>query len=380
MQAEQLVFRAGEWETTKHQVPSQTSASLVLVFGGRDALSHGAYLSALREHYPHADIVSCSTGGQVIGTRVLDDEIVASALSFTSTRVRTAEAALYSADDSEAAGRRLGEQLDGEGVTHVLVFAEGLHVNGSALARGLTSALPATVGVSGGLAADGEKFERTLVGLNGNPMEGRVVGVGLYGNQLDVATGSFTGWQPFGEDRVITRSSGNVLYELDHVPALAVYKELLGPLGYALPASGLMFPLKIRESTQSGGVIRTILGIDENEGSVTFAGDLPEGWLAKLVRTDLDQLVAGAGIAAERVATAAIRPQFVLAVSCIGRRMLLQQRVGEELLRLRDRLGTATPVAGFYSYGELAPSRAVGSCELHNQTMTVTCFGERDND
>ena len=380
MQAEQLVFRAGEWATTKHETASHGSASLVLVFGARDALCHGAHLSALRERFPHADIVSCSTGGQVIDTRVLDDEIVASALSFTSTRIRTAEVALSSADDSEAAGRRLGEQLDGEGLTHVLVFAEGLHVNGSALARGLTNALPATVGVSGGLAADGEKFEHTLVGLNEIPMERRVVGVGLYGNQLDVATGSFAGWQPFGEDRVITRSSGNVLYELDHVPALAVYKELLGPLGYALPASGLMFPLKIRESTQGGGVIRTILGIDENEGSVTFAGDLPEGWLAKLVRTDLDQLVTGAGIAAEQVAAAAIAPQFVLAVSCIGRRMLLQQRVGEELRRLRDRLGTATPVAGFYSYGELAPSRAGGSCELHNQTMTVTSFGEREND
>ena len=380
MQAEQLVFGAGEWEATKPQMRSRESASLVLVFGARDALCKGAYLPALREHFPHADIVSCSTGGQVIGTRVVDDEIVASALSFTSTRVRTADVALSSADDSEAAGRRLGEQLDGEGLTHVLVFAEGLHVNGSALARGLTSALPATVGVSGGLAADGEKFEHTLVGLNRIPMEGRVVGVGLYGNQLDVATGSFTGWQPFGEDRVITRSSGNVLYELDHVPALAVYKELLGPLGYALPASGLMFPLKIRESTQGGGVIRTILGVDEHEGSVTFAGDLPEGWLAKLVRTDLDQLVAGAGIAAEQVVAAEIEHQFVLAVSCIGRRMLLQQRVGEELHRLRDRLGTAVPVAGFYSYGELAPSRAGESCELHNQTMTVTCFGEREND
>jgi len=139
-----------------------------------------------------------------------------------------------------------------------------------------------------------------------------------------------------------------------------------------------MFPLKIRESRQGGGVIRTILGIDEGEGSVTFAGDLPEGWVAKLVRTDLDQLVAGAGTAAEQVAAAAIQPQFTLAVSCIGRRMLLQQRVGEELRSLREKLGVATPVAGFYSYGELAPSRAGGSCELHNQTMTVTCFAERD--
>ena len=322
--------------------------------------------------------MSCSTGGQIAGTRVLDHEVVASALSFDATRTRAVEAALPSADESEATGRWLGEQLDGEGLAHVLVFAEGLHVNGSALARGLTNALPAGVGVSGGLAADGERFEHTLVGLNGIPMEGRVVGIGFYGNQLDVATGSFTGWQPFGADRVITRSSGNVLYELDHVPALAVYRELLGPLGYALPASGLMFPLKIREATHGGGVIRTILGIDESAGSVTFAGDLPEGWLAKLVRTDLDQLVAGAGIAAQQIADAAIHPQFALAVSCIGRRMLLQQRVGEELRRLRDPLGAATPVAGFYSYGELAPSRAGGSCELHNQTMTVTCFAERN--
>lgn len=378
MQVEQLVWRAGEWHATQREAASQPSASVVLAFGSRDTLCHGAYLPDLRERYPQASIISVSTGGQVLGTRVLDDEIVASALSFESTEVRAVDGALSSAADSEESGRALGAQLNDPALVHVLVFAEGLRVNGSALARGLTSALSNSVGVSGGLAADGERFQHTLVGLNGIPLEGRAVAIGLYGTGLGVATGSFAGWQPFGPDRVITRSNGNVLYELDHKPALSTYKELLGPLGYALPASGLSFPLKIRASPNAGGVIRTILGVNEDEESVTFAGDLPEGWLAKLVRTDLDQLVTGAGIAAGQIADASIRPQFTLAVSCIGRRLLLQQRVGEELRRLRDRLGDATPIAGFYSYGELAPSGAGTSCELHNQTMTVTCFAERN--
>ena len=340
-------------------------------------LADGSFLEPLQRRFPGAVVVSCSSGGSIIGDVALDDGIVATAVRFESARVHVASDHIAGAHDSYEAGRRVATKLPRQDLRHVFLLSEGLAVNGSALIKGLNEALPHGVTASGGLAGDGDKFATTLVGVNAVPAPGGLVAVGLYGD-VCVSTGSFGGWEPFGPDRTITRSSGNVLYELDGRPVLALYRELLGPLGYALPASGLMFPLKIRETAEKTGVVRTILGTDEAAGSVTFAGDVPQGWSARLVRTSLDQLVQAAGVAAHRAATssASSQPPLVIAVSCIGRKLLLQQRTSEELQRVRGVIGANVTMAGFYSYGELASGGGTAPCELHNQTMTLTVISE----
>ncbi|MEP6991296.1 MAG: FIST N-terminal domain-containing protein [bacterium] len=379
MHVEQLQFATGKWAEAGGGNADPASIQLVLAFGDRDLLQSAAPYSYLRARYPDAAIVSCSSGGDVLGAHVEDGGIVATAVGFAHARVQAVEERLHDSAESERAGIALVHRLKKDGLRHVLIFAEGLRVNGSALARGVAGALPAGVPVTGGLAADGEDFGRTAVGLDGTATEGRVVAVGLYGDSLDIGIGSYGGWQPFGQERVITRSRGNELLELDGRPALDLYKELLGPLGYALPASGLLFPLRVRESTGRQGVVRTILGVDVAARSVTFAGDVPEGWLARLMRTDLDTLIRAAGSAADRsiMVDASGSPSLVLAVSCIGRKLLLQQRVHEELALVGQRFGSSARMAGFYSYGELAPSEHGAPCELHNQTMTLTTLRER---
>lgn len=378
MHIEQLHFTANGWTNALDTTEAATGAQLVFVFGDRTVLSEGSFLAPLQERFPEAAVVSCSGGGAIMGGHALDDALVATAVQFNNSTVRAVLLPLASADTSESTGVALGRSLPPEGLRHVFVFAEGLHVNGTALSSGLTQALPAGVSVTGGLAADGDRFERTIAGLDCLPVPNHVVAVGLYGDDLQIGTGSFAGWEPFGIDRLITRASGNTLFELDGQPALAVYKGLLGPLGYALPASGLLFPLKVRASQEAPGVIRTILGVDEEANSVTFAGEIPEGSLARLVRTDLDQLIRAAGTAAERTgADSNVRGDtLVLAVSCIGRKLLLQKRVDEEIASVRRVIGEHAHVAGFYSYGELAPSGFNASCELHNQTMTLTTITE----
>lgn len=377
---EQLTWSADTSWTPADPSARAPAAQLVLAFGDRASLGEGEYLAGLQSRFPHAAIVSCSSGGSIRGRTLTDEGVVATAIEFESCTVQAVETELALSAESEAAGARLGRLLPAAGLRHVLVFAEGLHVNGSALARGLTAALPAGVSVTGGLAADGDRFQRTIVGLDGRGESGRAVAVGIYGEALEIGTGSFGGWEAIEVDYRITRSEGNVLYELDGRPALHVYKELLGPMGYALPAAGLFFPLKIRESVTGDGVVRTILGVDANGGSVTFAGDIPQGWSARLVRTNLDRLIGAAGVAAGQSAAGLSSHRGAtlgLAVSCIGRKLLLQQRVGEELAKVCGALGPRVTLAGFYSYGELAPSTGMRDCELHNQTMTVTAFTER---
>jgi hypothetical protein len=257
-----------------------------------------------------------------------------------------------------------------------LVLSDGLHINGSQLVQGLTQALPETVTVTGGLSADGSQFKETLVGFEDRCDSGLVAAVGLYGDAIRSSCGSLGGWDAFGPERRITRAKGNVLYEFDGKPALALYKRYLGDHANELPASGLLFPLAIRAADDETTVVRTILAVSEADGSLTFAGDVPEGYYARLMKANFDRLVDGATGAAQVSRPIGREAQFALLISCVGRKLVLKQRVEEEIESVREVLGPRACLAGFYSYGEISPFVRGTRCELHNQTMTITTFAE----
>jgi hypothetical protein len=364
---------AGGWAAPGAPVAAQ----LVLAFGSPDAVAHPELARALAARWPGAAVVGCSTAGQIRGTEVIDAGAVATAIAFEQTRVQVATVPV-SAPASAAAGAALAAALAAPDLVHVLVLSEGLDINGEALVRGLRERLPAAVSVTGGLSADGEQFRETLVVANGTSATNTVVGVGLYGTHLKVGYGSLGGWDPFGPERQITRSSGNVLHELDGQSALALYKKYLGEHAAGLPASGLLFPLSLRTRDGSAPVVRTILSVSEADQSLTFAGDVPEGGYVRLMKANFDRLIDGA-VGAGRVSTEALGTPVDLAllISCVGRRMVLRQRVEEEVEGVRDIVGPAAVITGFYSYGEISPFTPRARCELHNQTMTVTTLSER---
>jgi hypothetical protein len=354
------------------------SAQLVMVFGRGDLLSGPEPMASIRAAHPFAQIVGCSTAGEICGTRVQDDSLVATALAFDTTRVRATEVEIAQAGGSEQAGATLAQALSADDLAHVLVFSDGLLVNGTELVKGLCGKLPAGVAVTGGLSADGARFEKTQVYFNGKVGSGRVVAIGLYGSRLRVGYSSLGGWDPFGPERLVTRSKGNVLYELDGESALEVYKRYLGPDAADLPASGLRFPLSVRSGPNDTGVVRTILAINEQDQSLTFAGDVPQGMYARLMRTNFDRLIEGATDAgtSSRDALGPNAPEFAILISCVGRKLVLQQRTEEEVEGVRSSLGKLPVMAGFYSYGEISPFTTHGRSELHNQTMTITAFSE----
>lgn len=358
-------------------------AQLVIVTGARQALGSPDLLPPLRERFPGASVVLCSSGADIAGDRVRDVGAVATAVQFAAARVRALQEDIRGREDSEAAGARLAARLPPSDLRHVLVFSEGLQVNGSALATGLAKALPPSVSVTGGLAGDGERFGQTVVGLDGPPAAGRVVVVGLYGHGLRIGMGSLGGWETFGSWWTVTRSDGNVVHELDGEPALTLYKRAIGAHAYALPSSGLLYPLHLEDAgdatnPQNPGIVRTLLAVDDRERTLTFAGAVPQGRRVRLMRATLDRLIDASSTAA-RGTLAGLRgssPELVLLVSCIGRKLLLQRRVEEELQSARRVFGRQARFAGFYSYGELSPLTPSARCELHNQTMTITALAE----
>jgi hypothetical protein len=349
----------------------------VLVFGSRSALADGELLAELAGQYPSASIIGCSTAGEILDTQVSDGGLIATEVTLESTGVRLAAVSIADEASSEAVGMRLAAGLAASDLAHVLVFSDGLAVNGSSLLRGMKEVLPESVQITGGLAGDGERFESTLTCVGGQAASGVVAGVGFYGGDLRIGYGSFGGWDPFGPERVVTRADGNLRIELDGRSALELYKLYLGDYAAQLPASALLFPLSLKLAN-GDRVVRTVLGVDEGAGTMTFAGDLPEGLHARFMKANFERLIDGAVNAAGRSqeALGVSSPQLGLLISCVGRRMVLGQRTEEELECVREILGEGPALTGFYSYGEIAPLAPSNSCELHNQTMTITLLAE----
>jgi hypothetical protein len=355
------------------------SPQLVLVFGSRDALKCPQLFDDLRFAFPNAHLAGCSTGGQFNREQISDNRVLGVALRFHEARLHLASARIAPTGGSYACGATLGEALKREGLRAVMVISDGLKVNGSDLVAGLAARLGTDVPIAGGLAGDGASFEETIVMADEPGQTGVVAAIGLYGPSLEIRTGSAGGWDAFGPRRLITRATRNVLYELDGKPALDLYKRYLGEEEIAtLPGSALLFPLRIEDPAKPGSdVVRTILSVNHDDHSMTFAGDMPEGWSAQLMRGNFENLMNGAADAARQAKPALGEfDGLTVLVSCIGRRLLMGQRAMDEVDAAAEMISRRHAMIGYYSYGEISPHAASGFCQLHNQTMTVLSISE----
>jgi hypothetical protein len=356
----------------------------VLYFGARALLSDPACFDALRAAFPRSFLVGCSTGGQFDRHSICDDRVLAVAVSFHDSKAKLACVEVSNTLASQACGAELGRALARPDLRAMLVFSDGLMVNGTALVAGLQESVGPTVTISGGLAGDGAAFEETLVGADARPAPGRVAAIGLYGEHLSIQTGNAGGWMPFGPRRTITRSEGNILHELDGRPAFELYRRYLNEEDLlALPGSALLFPLRIEPQGQSGqDVMRTILAIDQQSGAMTFAGDMPQGWSAQLMRGNADRMTESAAEAMRKAQgdAGSEAEGLALLVSCIGRRLLMGQQAVDEVEAAAEAMHARHALIGFYSYGEISPHSASGFCQLHNQTMTVLTVSETSGD
>lgn len=360
--------------------PEEARAQLVLSFGPAHAPPEH-WFEQVSTHAPTARHVYVSGGGQIVNGLVEDETVVVTFVAFERASVHPVLVEHATVSSSERIGATVGEQLRGVAdLRHVLVFTEGITFNGAAFLRGLNPLLPAGVRVSGGMASNGLALSRSVIGLDGPPAAGRVVALGLAGTSLLVGTGSVGGWDFFGPERIVSRADGSLLQELDGERALDVYKRYLGHFVDELPGSAMLFPLAVRETRDGPLAVRTCLGVDEAEGTLRFAGDIPTGSLVRLMRTTPDKLVDGAARAAviARPPADSGSPSLTLCVSCIGRRAVMRSRVEEEVDEVTRESGSSI-VVGFYSNGEIAPpsdGRDFGDAVLHNQTMTVTTLSE----
>lgn len=377
MKIEQKKFSVDAgWQILRSEKITPESYDLVLVFGSSALLKENTPYTFFKEMYPSADILMCSTAGEIIDTQVNDNTISLTAIQFDRSKIRTASIKLGD-KSSLGAGKALASKLPIEDLKSILIISDGLKVNGSEFMEEFREFFPANVIITGGMAADGADFNATYVGLNEQPVQNKIAAIGFYGDGFTVTYGSIGGWDPFGVERLITKSDGNILYELDGKPALDIYKLYLGEYAAELPGAGLLFPLSIRMSDSDPLIVRTILSVNETDRSLIFAGNMPQGAYAQLMKANLDRLIEGASDAAvNSSANSTRKPELALLISCVGRKLVLDQRIEEEVEVIRTVYGNDTVLAGFYSYGEFSPALGFTKCELHNQTMTITTITE----
>jgi hypothetical protein len=365
------------WQNVKGSLEG-AEPQLVFVFAHTAFFKNHAGILEVRSLYPSAILAGCSTSGEIADTEVHEGSISLTAVHFDSTEVRAFTQKIESPSESFETGQKLGNLFDTTDLAYVMLLTDGLVVNGTKLLAGLRASALVNIEVTGGMAGDAADFKETFVlDENGEPQRGMIAALGFYSKTLKVGFASMGGWDSFGTERVITKSESNILYELDGQPALSVYKTYLGDQAEKLPGSALLFPLSMRAQADKAPVVRTILGVDETTGSMTFAGDMPQGASVRLMRANVDRLIDGAEIAAKTaIENYPAKPELALLVSCVGRKLVMKQVVEEEIEAVRSVLGQDTYLAGFYSYGEICPFEKGGFSELHNQTMTITLLSE----
>jgi hypothetical protein len=379
MKVSSYLYINGNIEKSKNENFVDTNKCQLLIgFGEKKYLIENPTFEGLKKKFPNATIALCSTAGEIFASEVLNNSLTLTAIEFEKTKVQSANINISQYKSSFEAGVALIQKLDQKDLKYVFVLSDGGRVNGRELVRGIETIINHKIPVTGGLAGDGTDFQSTLVGLNEDPKTGNILAVGLYGNNIKIGHGSMGGWEMFGLEKKITKSISNELFEIDNANALDIYKEYLGKYANELPSSALLFPLSIKLNESENPIVRTILSINNETKSMIFAGDVPEGSKVRFMKANFDKLIDAASDAAESslVNLKESTPKLAILISCVGRKIILDKRIDEEVEAVINVLGTDAVITGFYSYGEISPLHPNTKCELHNQTMTITTFDE----
>lgn len=370
----QYIYMADHWDK-ELDLSLDSENTLVLIFASPNIADIQEPLDKLIEGFPTSKFLGCSTAGEIYNDTLPEERFVVQVLYFENTILKLAHTEIENSDYSYSAGKEIASKLGKPKA--VIVLSDGLNVNGSKLTDALSFYFKDEVMVSGGLAGDDDRFENTWTLVNKVPKSNYITAVGFYGDGFYSAHGSDGGWSSLGLKRKVTASYENTLYELDGQPALKLYKHYLGTRAQGLPATGLLFPLGIYED--NGIKVRTILSVDEKEQSITFAGDIPNGSIVSLMKSSFKSLTKGAEAAAQKVNENQSNENnyCCLAISCVGRKLILGQRIEDELEAVLSVFPYKNIMQiGYYSYGEISPTFS-GECDLYNQTMTVMLLGEK---
>lgn len=249
---------------------------------------------------------------------------------------------------------------------------ESLTTSGLLILDGLQQALGEKVPIVGGTTCDQWQFRQTYQ-FFGKEVLSDALPILLLSGPVLWGHGVSTGWTPVGKKGKVTKVEGNVLYEVDGQPVLEFYRDYLGDIRPS-PA----YRLAVFESNQESWYMRTSNGsYDPESGSITFFADIPPQSEVQVVQSNRNAMVASANSSMQQALEhyPGSQPTVALLFSCTGRMRVLGTRTQEEYYALQQEIPPDVICAGFYTYGEIAPSRPNGITQFHNETFVTLLLG-----
>src|SRR5262245_4537357 len=352
------------------------NAKLLIVFCS-DSYDLDALLAGINARSGETPLIGCSTAGQIATSGPSDASVVVTALGGDGFEVHTSVAEGASARLREAGVEVAGSALALNGKPHhvLLLLSDALGGDQQEVIRGAYSELGAGVPLVGGCAGDDFKMTQAYQLYGNRVLKDAVVGAAL-ASDAPLGIGVRHGWQRMGEPLLVTASDGNKVHELDDRPALDVYLERhdapedVRTNPEAFNEFAITRPLGLsRRSTEEG--VRLVAGADFEERSLNMIAAVPQGGLAWFMEGDVTSVLEATEDACRSALDAldGAEPLGLLAFDCAARRGVLgDEGIVPEVERIAGHV-TGKPVAGFYSYGEVA--RTNGVAGFHNQTLVV---------
>ncbi len=338
-------------------------------------------------------MVGGTTAGEISTYGLGSDTIVlclfaSEKLSFFSASVEGMRA------DEEDCGKRLAKQIlekvSMKEAKSLILFPDGMGGDGVSLLKGIQKIMGLDFEIVGGFLGDDGQFKETFQFYNGKCYRGdRVTALLISGDKKFVtSTGVRSGFESIGGRIYCTKAKKNVVEEFENTKALDLYKNLLGEQrSKRLPEVCLEYPFGLIDSKAAIGEheyfqLRCGLAVNEEDGSITLAGSIPEGSAITLTTASRKDIINGAKQAAVQAKEGLFNatPKLILMFSCIGRKLVLGRRTSEEIEIVKQVFGEDVPIIGFYTYGEIGPidknKEKLQAARFHNETVVLWVLGE----
>ncbi|MFA5287069.1 MAG: FIST N-terminal domain-containing protein [Candidatus Omnitrophota bacterium] len=359
---------------------------LVFIFATIN-LSTPVILKTVLASIPEVPVIGCSGAAVIYDEKSYNNGLVIMLLGFSEgVYFNTAFVNNIKNKTPITAGEELGEKLL-YGFKNIprdlgLIFCDGLIDNTQDLVNGIQEKLGRSFPLVGACASDNLKYARTNIFHNNDLLSDSACGV-LWGGKINFGLGIKHGWKPLGKQHLVTKSYGNIIYEIDSQPATYLYEDYLGcnvkKLQSELRFISVLYPIGIYVPGEEEYLLRNIRSIG-SDGTLILQGSIPESSQVRLMIGTKESCLQATNQAIDDVnkGFSGKSASFVLIFDSISRYILLGRDAGKELEIIKKQFGPEIPVVGLYTYGEQAPLTAIGyrgKVYLHNQTVTLLAIG-----
>lgn len=360
------------------QIQSQVSDTLPtagILFSAID-FEHELVLQKIAETFPNIELIGGTTEGEMSSVLGFDQDSMTLMVFCSETITMSAGIGRNVSKDVAAAATSAvaqAQRAHSDKVEFCLTLPESLTLSNEVILEKLENALGRGIPVFGGLTA-GQHPSRQTYQFCKTEVCSDSVPVLLFSGPIQFSYGVANGWHPIGKAGRVTKSTDNVVYEINGQPALSFYHHYLG----ALPPTS-EYPLALLDIESDRHYMRAPSGIyDETIGSITFFSSVPEQSIVQITESDRDSILEASLRSVQQALNSYPNksPEAALFFSCVGRRQLLGSRTKEEHSLVQQQLGEQMPSCGFYTNGEISPLQAEGASHIHNETFVTLLIGE----